>query len=153
MLVPLFNKVASLSTCNFLRKRLQHRCFSSEICETRTKKNYLWTSASISSLVILFTMYEKDTANEAYVWWSFFAKTVNGLYPPRKYMLAEYSWNVTLIYSRNIGKKVPMKFRRIFPNNVPRIMNIEYSLNIPWISYECYMHSLRRIKKNNSSFL
>ena len=132
--MPLFNKVASLSTCNFIRKRLQHRCFSSEICETRTKKNYLWTSASISSLVILFTMYEKDTANEAYVWWSFFAKTVNGLYPPRKYMLAEYSWNVTLIYSRNIGKKVPMKFRRIFPNNVPRIMNIgiflEYSMNI-----------------------
>ena len=131
--MSLFNKVAGLSTCNFLRKRLQHRCFSSEICETLTKKNYLWTSASVSSLVILFTMHEKDTANEVYVWWSFFAKTVNGLCPPGKYMFAEYSWKITLIYSRNIRKKVPLKFRRIFSNNVPGILNIgiflEYSMN------------------------
>ena len=25
------------------------------------------------------------------------------------------------------------------PKNVPRILNIEYTLNVPWISYECYM--------------
>ena len=27
MLEPLFNKVAGLKACNFVKKRLQHRCF------------------------------------------------------------------------------------------------------------------------------
>ena len=38
--------------------------FSGEISETLLKK-VLWTSASVSSPVILFTIHEKDTANDA----------------------------------------------------------------------------------------
>ena len=41
MLESLFKKVAGLRTCNFLKKRLQHRCFSSEISETRLKKVFV----------------------------------------------------------------------------------------------------------------
>ena len=31
MLEPLFNKAADLQVCNFIKKRLQHRCFSCDI--------------------------------------------------------------------------------------------------------------------------
>ena len=31
MLEPLFNKVAGLQACNFIKKRLQHRCFALNI--------------------------------------------------------------------------------------------------------------------------
>ena len=50
-------------------------------------------------------------------------------------MFVEYSWNIPMIYSENIRKNFPMKFRGIFSNNFPRILNIgifpEYSINIP----------------------
>ena len=41
-----------------------------------------------------------------------------------KYMFVEYSWNIPMIYSQNNRKKFAMKFRVIFPNSVPRILNI-----------------------------
>ena len=44
-------------------------------------------------------------------------------YPPGEYMFMKYSWNIPVIYSRNI--------RRKFPNNVL----IEYR-NIPWMFHE-----------------
>ena len=54
--------------------------------------------------------------------------------PTGKYMFAEYSWNVSMIYSRKIRKKFLMESRGIFPNNVPGILNIgtfpECSMNI-----------------------
>ena len=40
-LVSLFNKFAGLRTCNFLSNRIQHRCFSSEICETLNEKVFV----------------------------------------------------------------------------------------------------------------
>ena len=49
-------------------------------------------------------------------------------------MFLEYSGNILMIYSQNIPKKFPMKLRGIFPNNVPRILNIgifpDYSMDI-----------------------
>ena len=33
MLESLFNKAAGLQTCNFIKKRLQHRCFSMNIAK------------------------------------------------------------------------------------------------------------------------
>ena len=79
-------------------------------------------------------------------------------------MFVEYSWNIPMIYSRNIRKNFPMKLRGIFPEecsgnteytNIPwgmfqKYWMQEYSLNVPWISYECYMHFYRWIKKYNS---
>ena len=41
-------------------------------------------------------------------------------------------------YSQYIWKKFPMKFRGIFRNNVPGILNIGIFQAVPWISYECY---------------
>ena len=62
-LESVFNKVPDLRTCNFLKKRLQHRFFPVNFAKHLWKK-YLWTSASVPSQV-LFTMQEKDTANAA----------------------------------------------------------------------------------------
>ena len=45
-------------------------------------------------------------------------------YSPGKYMLVEYTWNIPIIYSRNIRKKFPMKFWEIFPITVPGILII-----------------------------
>ena len=41
---------------------------------------------------------------------------------PHKYIFVEYLWNIPMIYSQNIWKEFPMKFKRIFPNNVPGIL-------------------------------
>ena len=60
VLKSLSNRAVGLRTCNFLKNRLQHKCFSSEICETLTKKKYLQTSALVSSQVILFTIPEAN---------------------------------------------------------------------------------------------
>ena len=50
-------------------------------------------------------------------------------------MFVEYSWNIPMIYSENIWKNFSMKFRGIFTNNAPGILNIgifpECSINIP----------------------
>ena len=44
----LFNKVAGLQVCNFIRKRLQHRCFPAKVAKfLRTPKEHLRTTASI----------------------------------------------------------------------------------------------------------
>ena len=55
-------------------------------------------------------------------------------YLPGKYVFVEYSWNIPMIYSQNIRKKFPMKYWRIFPNNVKGILNTgrfpECSMNI-----------------------
>ena len=37
-------------------------------------------------------------------------------YPLGKYMFVEYSWSNSMIYSRNIQKKFPMKFQ----GNIPK---------------------------------
>ena len=36
MLVSLCNKITDLQACNFIKKRLQHRCFFCEYCEINT---------------------------------------------------------------------------------------------------------------------
>ena len=41
-----------------------------------------------------------------------------------------------MIYSMNVQKNIPMKFRGIFPNNVPGILNVE-------IFHDCSMNILR----------
>ena len=43
---------------------------------------------------------------------------------PDKYMFVVYLWNIPMIYSHTIRKKFPMKFRGIFPNDVPGILNL-----------------------------
>ena len=83
-------------------------------------------------------------------------------YPPYKSMFVEYSWNIPMIYSRNIRKTFPTKFRGTFIEecsgnieytNIPWGMFLEYwmqeySMNVPWISYKSYMHFFRRIKNS-----
>ena len=49
---------------------------------------------------------------------------------PGKYMFVEYSWNIPMIYSRNIPKTFTVKFRGIFPEECSG--NIECR-NIPWM--------------------
>ena len=70
-----------------------------------------------------------------------------------KYMFAEYSWNVSVIYLREIRNKFLMESPGIFPNNVPGILNIgtfpECSMNILRMLHVFF----RWIKKYNSSFL
>ena len=44
-------------------------------------------------------------------------------FPPNKYMIVEYLWNIPMRYSQHIWKKLRMNFRRIFRNNVPGILN------------------------------
>ena len=52
-------------------------------------------------------------------------------------MFVEYSWNIPMIYSENMRKNFSMKFRGIFSNNFPGILNIgifpECSMNMPQI--------------------
>ena len=64
VVLSLFNKVADLRPANFL-KRDSNTGASPVKFVKLLRKNYLWNSASVSSQVILFTMHEKDTANEA----------------------------------------------------------------------------------------
>ena len=49
-------------------------------------------------------------------------------------MFVEYSWDIPLTYPQYIRKKFTMKFRGIFRNNAPGILNIEilpdFSINI-----------------------
>ena len=40
MLESLFNKFAGLQPCNFIKKRLQDRCFPCEICEIFKKTHF-----------------------------------------------------------------------------------------------------------------
>ena len=47
MLEPLFNKVAGLKTCKFIKKRLQHRSFS---CET-FEKHLFYRTPLVATLV------------------------------------------------------------------------------------------------------
>ena len=50
MLESLFNNVAGFQSCNFIRKRLQHRCFSENIAKFLRKpilKKHLPTAASV----------------------------------------------------------------------------------------------------------
>ena len=53
---------------------------------------------------------------------------------PGKHMFVGYSWNIPMIYSRDIREKVPVKFWGILTTNVPGILNIrifpEYAMNI-----------------------
>ena len=53
-------------------------------------------------------------------------------------MFVEYSWNIPMIYSRSIQKRLPMDFRGIFPKNVPGILNMG-------IFPECSMNVLRML--------
>ena len=60
VLKSLFNKVASLQTCNFIKRRLQHRCFSCKIWEIFKNtyfEEYLRTTASVVSFSWLYVHY------------------------------------------------------------------------------------------------
>ena len=57
-----FNKVTGLRANNFLKEGVFPVKFAKLL-----RKKYLWTNASVFSQVILFTIDEKDTANEAYL--------------------------------------------------------------------------------------
>ena len=57
----------------------------------------------------------------------------NNFVPPGKYMFAEYSWNIPMIYSRNIRKRLPTKFQAIFLEE----WNVSGILNIRIFSGEC----------------
>ena len=61
-------------------------------------------------------------------------------YPSGRYMFVKYSWSIPIIYSQNIRKKFLIKFRGIFPNNVPGMLFVEYSWNIPMI----YSQNIRK---------
>ena len=51
----LFDKVAGLQVCNFIKKRLQHRWFSVKIVKfLRTPKNHLQTTAFVNSRMAIF---------------------------------------------------------------------------------------------------
>ena len=51
----LFDKVAGLQLCNFIKKRLQHRWFSVKIVKfLRTPKNHLQTTAFVNSRMAIF---------------------------------------------------------------------------------------------------
>ena len=60
VLESLFNKAAGLKTCNFLKKRLQHRCFSVKFAEYLRRPNiqnifggYFWNETYASAAVLL----------------------------------------------------------------------------------------------------
>ena len=63
MLECFFNKLQAWGP-KFLKKRLQHRYFSSEISEIRAFMKNIDEPLLLYLQVILFTMHEKDTANE-----------------------------------------------------------------------------------------
>ena len=56
-------KLQARGPATFLKKDFNVGVFFSEISTDISKKNF-WTSASVSSLAILFALHEKDTANE-----------------------------------------------------------------------------------------
>ena len=58
---------------------------------------------------------------------------INWYFPPGKYTFVEYLLNIPMIYSQNIRKKFPMKFRGILPNNASGILFVEHSRNIPML--------------------
>ena len=78
--------------------------------------------------------------------WSSSVAKYNDWEFPTKQIFVEYSWNISIINSQNIWKKFPMKFREIFPNNVPGILFVEYSWNIPM------MYSQNILKKSPLKF-
>ena len=64
-----FNRFTGLKAWSFLKKRLQHMYFSSEICETFESTYFevhLCTSAFVSSGNFIYNAW-KDTANEAWL--------------------------------------------------------------------------------------
>ena len=67
---------------------------------------------------------------------------IKGSDPPGKYMFVEYSWNIPIRYSQYIPKKFPMKFRGIFRNNAPGMLNIgmfpDCSMNILQILHRIF---------------
>ena len=42
MLEYFYNNVAGLKTCNFIKKRLQHRCHKTETTETTKFRKFRW---------------------------------------------------------------------------------------------------------------
>ena len=50
-------------------------------------------------------------------------------------MFMEHSHDIFPEYLEKVHKEILGNI----PKNVPRILNIEYTLNVPWISHECYM--------------
>ena len=51
----LLDKVVGIQACNFIKKRLQHRCFSVNIVKfLRTSKNHLQKTASVNSRIAIF---------------------------------------------------------------------------------------------------
>ena len=62
----------------------------------------------------------------------------------------ECSWNITMIYSQNIRKSSIWNSGEYSQIMFRKYWIQEYSLIVPWISYECYMHVFRWIKKYNS---
>ena len=84
VLESLFNKVTGLRAHNFLKKGLQHKYFSSEICEIFTStyfEEYLWTSASPSSGKFYFQNMKKISSMRRnwdllkYIWRSLFVNS------------------------------------------------------------------------------
>ena len=63
---------------------------------------------------------------------------LEGRLPIGQICIVECSRNIPMIYSQNIRKKLLMKFRGVFPNNVPGILNIG-------IFSECSMNILRML--------
>ena len=100
-----------------------------------------WSSAFSTNVLLIFDMYDLNEALSVKV--SFF--------PPSKYMFVEHSRNIPRRYSQYIkknpysGEYSEIMFREYWTQ--------EYSLIVPWISYGCYIHFSRLIKKCNSSFL
>ena len=84
MLVFILIRLQAQGPATFLERDSNTDVFPVKFPEYFRKK-YLWTSASVFSLAILFTMHEKDTVNEAYLepsrinMMEFFMKTFNGL--------------------------------------------------------------------------
>ena len=88
MLETFVDNVAWLRAFNFIEKKLQHSCFTvkfAKFLRTPTFKN-VCERLLLYLHVILFTMHEKDTANNAglELSYTFFSKTVNDLLFPQK---------------------------------------------------------------------
>ena len=60
-------------------------------------------------------------------------------FPPGKYTLMEYLWNIPMRYSKYIRRKFPMRLRVIFRNNIPGILSVgiflDCSINILFREY------------------
>ena len=94
MLELLFNKVAGLETCNFIKKRLQRRCFLvniAKIFKSTYIEEHLWMAASV--LIILLGIYWPSLLNKKLnVGWFLLKMFVD--------LLRVYSW----LISRNHSK-------------------------------------------------